>query len=370
MRLQAIVLAFLVVAPSLLQAQAVVPSDASFGFALLKRVSTEYPVDNVIIAPRNIRTALAAVATGAEGETQQQIVALTGDYKSIDNNSLSTAPSAMDIWVAPVEKLLPSFAEGLPGVRVQSTPPKDAPAAINDFVSQHTHGMITHVLDKAPDTGIVLTAALYFKGIWQLPFDKRDTKPRPFHFATGKTADVDTMFQANKFDYAENESGQIIQLPYSGSDRLVLTVFLPKQQVALPTWLASIDEASWKAMLRQLRPQSGSLQIPKLKSSFSTTLGDPLRALGMHRPFADNAQFNGIVQGHALKISAILHRTAFAMDEVSTEASAVTSITVVATAMPLAPKPPFSMIVDRPFFLTIGDRLNDRILFAGIVNAP
>jgi serine protease inhibitor len=369
MRLHAVVLAFLFSMPGLLWAEATMPSDGSLGFALLKRVSAEHPDSNVIIAPRNIRTALAAVATGAEGETEQQIVALTGEYKSIDNTSLESAQSAMDIWVAPVEKLLPAFAEGLPGVHVQSTSPAEAPAAINDFVSQHTHGMITHVLDEAPNTGIVLTAVLYFKGIWQLPFDNKDTKPRPFHFATGKTADVDTMFQANKFDYAENDSGQIIQLPYSGNDKLVLTVFLPKPQAGIQAWLGSVDETSWRAMLGQLHRTSGSLQIPKLKSSFSTTLGDELKALGMRRPFANDAQFSGIVEGRPLKISEIVHKTAFAMDEVSTEASAATSVVMRAAAI-ARPEPPFSMIVDRPFFLTIGDRLNDRILFAGIVNAP
>jgi serine protease inhibitor len=369
MRLRVMVLATLLTASGLLHSQTVAPDDASFGFALLKRISAKTPSENVIIAPRNIRTALAAVATGAEGETQQQIVSLTGEYKSIDNTSLNSAQSAMDIWVAPIEQLLPSFAAGLPGVHVQSTSPQAAPAAINGFVSEHTHGMITHVLDEAPDTGIVLTAVLYFKGIWQLPFDKRDTKPRPFHFASGKTSNVDTMFQANKLDYAENDSGQIIQLPYSGSDRLVMTVFLPKQGTSVQTWLASTDGASWRAMLGQLQMTSGSLQIPKLKSTFSASLGDELNALGMHRPFANDAQFNGIVKGHNLKISEILHQTMFAMDEVSTEASAATSVMVTAAAM-ARPEPPFSMIVDRPFFLTIGDRLNDRILFAGVVNAP
>ena len=369
MRLQATVLALLFSLCGPLWAEATMPSDASLGFALLKRVNAEHPDSNVIIAPRNIRTALAAVATGAEGETEQQIVALTGDYQSIDNTSLSSVQSAMDIWVAPVEQLLPAFAAGLPGVHVQSTSPQTAPAAINGFVSQHTHGMITHILDAVPDTGIVLTAVTYFKGIWQLPFDKKDTKPRPFHFAGGKTADVDTMFQANKFDYAENDSGQIIQLPYSGNDHLVLTVFLPKQQLSIDTWLASLDETSWKAMLGGLHRASGSLQLPKLKSTFSTTLGDDLKALGMRRPFADDAQFHGIVKGHSLQISEILHKTAFAMDEVSTEASAATSVILRAAAM-ARPQPPFSMVVDRPFFLTIGDRSNDRILFAGIVNAP
>jgi serine protease inhibitor len=369
MRLQAIIVAFLLSLSGPSWAEAVMPSDASLGFALLKRVNTEHPNSNVIIAPRNIRTALAAVATGAEGETQQQITALTGDYKSIDNSSLASAQSAMDIWVAPVEQLLPTFAEGLPGVNVQSTSPHDAPAAINNFVSQHTNGMITHVLDEVPDTGIVLTAVLHFKGTWQLPFDKSNTKPRPFHFGSGKTADVDTMFQNNKFDYAENESGQIIRLPYSGNDHLVMTIFLPSPSTNINTWLASLDEASWKAMLNGLHRNPGSLQLPKLNSTFSTTLSDDLKALGMHRPFDNDAQFHGIVKGRGLMISEVIHKTAFAMDEVSTEASAATSVVAVAMAMP-APRPPFSMIVDRPFFLTIGDRANDRILFAGVVNAP
>jgi serine protease inhibitor len=369
MRLQAIVLALLFSLSGPLWAEATMPSDASLGFALLKRVDAAHPDNNVIIAPRNIRTALAAVATGAEGETAQQIVALTGNYQSIDNTSLNSAQSAMDIWVAPVEQLQPAFAAGLPGVHVQSTSPQTAPAAINGFVSEHTHGMITHIVDEAPHTGIVLTAALYFKGIWQLPFDKNDTKPRPFHFANGKTADVDTMLQRNKFNYAENDSGQIIQLPYSGDDHLVLTLFLPKQALNINTWLASIDETSWKAMLRGLHQQPGLIQVPKLKSTFSTTLGDELKALGMRRPFANDAQFNGIVKGHNLQISEILHKTAFAMDEVSTEASAATSVILRAAAI-ARPMTPFSMIVDRPFFLTIGDRSNDRILFAGVVNAP
>jgi serine protease inhibitor len=369
MRTHAIVLALLFSLSSPLLAQTTMPSDASLGFALLKRVSAEHPDSNVIIAPRNIRTALAAVATGAEGETEEQIVALTGEYKDIDNASLSSAQSAMDIWVAPVEKLLPAFAAGLPGVHVQSTSPQAAPAAINGFVSEHTRGMITHVLDEVPNTGIVLTAVLYFKGTWQLPFDKKNTQPRPFHFADGKTADVATMLQSNKFDYAENDSGQIIRLPYSGDDHLVMTVFLPKPEASVQSWLTTIDETSWKAMLGQLHQRPGSLQIPKLKSEFSTTLGNELKALGVRRAFANNAQFNGIVEGRDLQIAEILHKTAFAMDEVSTEASAVTSIILRAAAIE-RPQPPFSMIVDRPFFLTIGDRANDRILFAGVVNAP
>jgi serine protease inhibitor len=370
MRLPYLAAIFLTLAPGLLQAQTAPPSDAHLGFALLKRVSAEHPDGNIIIAPRNIRTALAAVATGAEGETRQQIVAITGDYASIDHTPLASAKSAMDIWVAPVEKLLPSFAAGLSGVHVQSTSAEDAPAAINGFVSEHTNGMIRNVVDHVENSGIVLTAVLYFKGMWQFPFDKKDTKPRPFHFSTGNTANVDTMFKEASFDYAENDSGQVIQLPYR-DDNLVLTVFLPKRQIDIKTWLASIDDASWKATLSQLHWKPGDLQLPKLKSSFSTMLSKNLQALGMRRPFDDSAQFHGIVEGHALKIDEVIHKTAFDMDEVSTEASAATSVHMVATAIRLGPPPtPFSMIVDRPFFLTVGDRSNDRILFMGVVNAP
>jgi serine protease inhibitor len=369
MRLHTLFLALLAAASGSPHAETATPSDASFGFELLKRISTERPSDNVIIAPHNIRTALAAVATGAEGETHQQIVALTGDYKSIGSPSLNSAQSAMDIWVAPVEKLLPSFAAGLPGVQVQSTSPESAPAVINDFVCRHTRGMIRQVVDKVDDTGIVLTAALYFKGVWQLPFDKKDTRSKPFHSLDGHTSNVDMMFQANDFAYAESASGQTIQLPYVGKDNLVLTVFLPKPKISLTNWLTTLDGASWHAMLRHLNSQSGSLQLPKLASSFSAVLNGDLQALGVQRPFADDAQFRGIVRKHRLKISEVTHRTVFDMDEVSTEASAATTVQMVVAAAPMdSQPPPFSMIIDRPFFLTVGDRSNDHILFAGVVN--
>lgn len=373
MRLQAMILPLMILAFSPLHAETSKPSDASFGFKLLKQVSTEHPGENVIIAPRNIRTALAAVATGAEGETQQQILALTGEFKSIDNTSLSSAQSAMDIWVAPVEKLLPSFAAGLPGIQVQSTDTADAPTAINDFISQQTHGMIQHVVNKVGNSRIVLTTVLYFNGRWEQPFKKEYTRSKPFHLINGKTVDTDMMSQYGEFAYAESNIGQIIQLRYEGNDNLVLTVFLPKPKINISSWLASLDEASWYALLGHLSGQSGSLQLPKLTSSFSATLNDDLQALGMHRPFTDDAQFHGIVQNHPLKISQVVHRTVFDMDETSTEASAATIAGLVpagAAPLPRNSPPPFNMVVDRPFFLTVGDKSNEHILFAGVVDNP
>lgn len=352
------------------------PDDASFGFDLLKRVAQEQAQGNVIIAPRNIRSALAAVATGAIGTTRDEIVHQTSRYASIDNTSTDIAKSALHIWVAPSGTLNPAFAAGLPGARVDSTPPEQGAAVINAFVKQHTDGMIDHVIRRAPKTGIVLTTVLAFDGKWYTPFDMHRTRPAVFHTATAGDEHIPFMQRFGHFDYAESDSGQIIQLPYAGSDRLVLTVFLPAQETSVETWLCGMDGVKWERLVASLNGQQGDLQLPKLKSDFEGSLKPELIAMGMERAFTPQAEFTGIVEdthhhGERLMIEDVRHVTAFDMDERGTKAAAATSVTMVmATVATMQPRKFFHMIVDRPFFLTIGDSANDRILFAGVVRKP
>src|SRR6185295_11769379 len=53
---------------------------------------------------------------------------------------------------------------------------------INARVKQDTRDKIADLLPKGSLdalTRLVLTNAVYFKGKWTVPFDKKDTKPRP-----------------------------------------------------------------------------------------------------------------------------------------------------------------------------------------------
>lgn len=347
------------------------PNDATFGFALLQQVAPEQAQGNVIVAPRNIRTALAAVATGATGATQAQIVSLTGDYATIDNRPSDTTKSALMIWVAPHGTLNPQFVAGLHDADVISTPPDEGAAAINAYIDQHTGGMIGHVIDDVDDAPMVLATALYFYGHWQTPFDTGLTHDGEFHTATGTTETVPLMQREGRFDYAESVAGQIVQLRYGSSDGLCLTVFLPHTGLSIDQWLARTDGAGWLALVASAHADRyGMLELPKLKTGFQDSLKSALQHMGIKVPFTSAADFSGILEHTRLSIGNVVHVTQVDMDERGTKAAAATVMMMGVTAVPMPPGAPFRMLVDRPYFFTIGDGNNHHILFAGIVRKP
>ena len=67
-----------------------------------------------------------------------------------------------------------------------------------------------------PDTKLVITNALYFKGTWVNPFSKDRTKVGKFVLPTGKSVDVQMMqtFQAEGYNYAEYGRMQFLEMPY------------------------------------------------------------------------------------------------------------------------------------------------------------
>jgi serpin B len=90
----------------------------------------------------------------------------------------------------------------------------------------------------------------------------------------------------------------------------------------------------------------------------------------------DGAQLTGMFsqardQPHAGRffISSVLQSTYWKVDEEGSEAAAVTTTGVRATAVQ-RPEQPFQMIVDRPFFCAIEDQRSGALLFVGAIYDP
>jgi len=66
-------------------------------------------------------------------------------------------------------------------------------------------------------------------------------------------------------------------------------------------------------------------------------------------------------------IDQVKHKTFVEVNEEGTEAAAVTSVAIVASALP---GQPFDMVVDRPFFCAIRDNETGTLLFVGSVVEP
>lgn len=106
--------------------------------------------------------------------------------------------------------------------------PADAVRTINAWVNRKTRGEIPTIVAALPRaTVVVLTDAVYFKGRWMRPFDKKKTRALPFHPANGTPFKTPMMTQSGSYPYVENDAVQAIRLPY-GQGALAMYVVLPR----------------------------------------------------------------------------------------------------------------------------------------------
>ena len=241
---------------------------------------------------------------------------------------------------------------------------------INNWADKQTQGKIKDIVQYPFDsaTRVILANAIYFKGKWTTQFDKKLTKPRDFHPPSGGPKSTPMMSRDGKMSCQETADFQAVQLPYLGG--LQMEVFLPAVGSSPQKLLESIRTGgNWQTKIQPgFHTRDGTLMLPKFKMEFTIGLNEPLMALGMKRAFADDADFSAMAD-EPLCISAVKQKSFVDVDEEGTVAAAVTTVTIVATAMPLESRR-FEMIVDRPFLFVISDTSSGSILFVGIVNDP
>jgi serpin B len=252
-----------------------------------------------------------------------------------------------------------------------------AATRINSWASKETYGRISKVIDRIdPSDLALLLNAVYFKGEWAHKFDKAQTQQRDFALAGGSIKQVPRMAQSGRFDYFETPHMQAIRLPFGEGD-LVMEVLLPAKSSSLEALEAELTPEHWTGWQGQYAPRSGKIELPRFELKSNYRLNEPLQALGMTRAFdPGSAQLTGMFssapgQPHAGRffISSVLQSTYWKVDEEGSEAAAVTTTGIRATAV-ARPEQPFQMIVDRPFFCAIEDRRSGALLFVGAIYDP
>jgi len=242
---------------------------------------------------------------------------------------------------------------------------------INDWAETSTHGKIKQVVQWPfdPLTRVILANAIYFKGKWERPFDKQATQDRAFYVLPGGTPkQVPTMWQHGRFNYQQGDGFQAVRLPYAGG-RLQLYLFLPDTNSSPTKLLADLNAETWQnKILPKFRDNDGTLALPRFKLDYDVILNDPLKALGLRQVFGNGADFSAMAD-EPLFVSNVKQKSFVEVNEEGTEAAAVTTVGVMASAI-MEPAKPFEMIVDRPFFFVIGDDQTKSILFMGMIYNP
>ncbi len=368
--------------------------DNAFGFRLLNAVQRTRPGGNVVLSPVSAALDLSLVLNAAAGQTRDEMLAalsISGDLAAANaanaklTELMRTPVKAVNLsvadslWVDSRRTTLRAAyvkeIEAWYGAQVTNFDFSDPAAAdrINSWAAKETDGRIPRVIDRIDAAAVsLLLDAVYFKGQWTHKFDPSQTQPRAFKLASGSVKQVPRMAQSGRFDYFETPEVRGIRLPFGDGD-LELQVLLPATSSSLVALEAQMTAEHWQAWQGEYAPRTGHIELPRFELVADYQLNGPLQTLGMVRAFLPGtAEFNDMFEsGYAGRffISSVAQSVYWKVDEEGSEAAAVTTIGVRATAM-LRPPPPFVMVIDRPFLCAIVDKRSGALLFVGAIYDP
>lgn len=371
-----------------------VKGNTDFAFALYSQLAQDK--GNLFFSPFSISSALAMTYAGARGETAKQMAEvlhfaqagadlhpafsqLTARLNAGGKNYQLSVANAL--WGQAGFKFRPEFldinnryygAGFKPVDYIKDANREKTRQTINRWVEKKTQNKIKELIK--PDiltalTRLVLTNAIYFKGQWQTQFKAADTKPMPFYISnTEKTAPPTMSLLKTKFNYAENDQAQILEMPYKGGD-ISMVILLPRAEVGLTKLEGDLQAEKIQSWLARLSSTKVDVYLPRFKLEKDVSLNEKLKSLGMTDAFdAAKADFSGMAPGNQLYITSVIHKAFVEVNEEGTEAAAATAVVVGLKSA--APDRPVVFRADHPFIFLIRDNRSGGILFMGRLVDP
>ena len=373
----------------------VIATNTKFGFKLFSELVKQNPGKNIFISSASVTLALTMIYNGARGETQQALMAtleieeLSLSEVNQANAALTTALTHLDpkvelviansLWVKQGLAFKPEFLQSNRDFYQAEVTELDfndvrAVSIMNNWVSRQTRGKINEIINSVdPLATLFLLNAIYFKGIWSVPFDQAKTREDIFTTIEGRQKKHPLMSQSGRsYSYYRGQNFQAVSLPYGRGD-ITMFIFLPDQSSSLIEFQQSLTAETWANWMSQFKQSEGQLVLPRFKVEYEADLNTALAALGMQIAFDQaRADFTDICASPSVPniyIDRVKHKTFVEVNEEGTEAAAVTSIGVMAAGLLSVPKP-FTMIVNRPFFCAIRENKTGAVLFMGSIVDP
>jgi serpin B len=349
---------------------------------------------NLFFSPYSITTALAMTYAGARGNTAKQIsdvLRFSLEQKSLHQtfhqieaqlNAVKEKENiefnvANGLWAQKDYRFLKEFFHLVTRYYNAELSYADFKMAyeaarqeINAWVEQRTNRRIKDLIKPGmldSLTRLVLVNAIYFKGMWAIQFEKDATKETDFWVTPETKIDVPMMSQEHEFNYMDNDSVQVLELPYTGKE-LSMIILLPRKIDGLAQLEESLGAEMLDELLASLKKRNIKLYLPKFRISSEFSLAKVLGSMGMPDAFDPNcADFSGIDGLRVLYISAVVHKAFVDVNEEGTEAAAATGVVIRITAAPVRPT---VFRADHPFLFLIRDTRSGSLLFFGRIVNP
>lgn len=351
-----------------------------FGLALFARIN-DANGESFVCSPLGVTYVLAMLDNGATGIGKQEIESALGiDDKAVNElsrkmiaNSEEQKSSAVftianylalnkDLALKPnYKKQMQKFYQaGMDNLDFSSP---SALQTINDWCSKNTGGMIPKFLDTVnPEARAYVLNALYFNGEWKKKFKVANTREEDFTSENSSMRKVKMMHQTAKFDYAENDTMQLLLMPYGEGDYEML-VALPRQGKTISDAIEYLKGKSVNRLNEMATEYKVTTSLPNFTTETKTDLNSIIQALGINAVFHDGSSLSEISKENLI-VSKILQKAKIEVSENGTKAAAVTGAMMLTSALPHE-VPTAIFRADHPFVYLIVDNRSNAILFTG-----
>ena len=364
-----------------------VNNNNSFAFSLYNKTMG---MNSRVVSPLSVTYLMSMLANGADGETQQQILATLGwagegiqqpslqdinDYSRMLIEKTARLDKAVTVEIANYVavnkefKLNSKFQKSVErdykaGVESLNFTSPSTLKRINDWCNDRTHGMIPSIINEVdPDAVSYLMNAIYFNGTWKDKFSKEETKQEMFRGYTRDIQYVDMMHRHGEYFYADGDGYSAVSIPY-GNGAFRMTVILPSEGSFLRDVMASMDGGKFQALQRSMEKCNVDLKIPRFTTEVDLPLNDIISALGAPLIFSSQADFSQFARGD-FYVSKMFQKAKIEVSEEGTKAAAVTAAIMMMSAMRPEKKRNVVFHADSPFAYIISENSTGSIYFMG-----
>ncbi|MBR0137066.1 MAG: hypothetical protein IJM15_01510, partial [Erysipelotrichaceae bacterium] len=239
--------------------------------------------------------------------------------------------------------------------------------AFKDWLNDNTGNMLQQQVNDIPfDGGIVMALAstIYYKSSYLQNYVK-NTEPTVFH---GHKGDDEVLMMSKslttQYLYGSLFSGYIDHL---GNEEMLM--ILPDENVTFsqlledPAFLGIAFEGKKDSVIEA----RVNATVPAFDVTSKFDLKDILMSMGITGIFGDDPTAFTPVTDDSLFVDFMEHACRFKSDESGVEAAAYTVETMkVTSAHPQGPV--YTLVFDRPFIFIIRSKLDNTILFCGVIN--
>ena len=364
-----------------------VNNNNSFAFSLYNKTMG---MNSRVVSPLSVTYLMSMLANGADGETQQQILATLGwagegiqqpslqdinDYSRMLIEKTARLDKAVTVEIANYVavnkefKLNSKFQKSVErdykaGVESLNFTSPSTLKHINDWCNDRTHGMIPSIINEVdPDAVSYLMNAIYFNGTWKDKFSKEETKQEMFRGYTRDIQYVDMMHRHGEYFYADGDGYSAVSIPY-GNGAFRMTVILPTEGSFLRDVMASMDGGKFQALQRSMEKCNVDLKIPRFTTEVDLPLNDIISALGAPLIFSSQADFSQFARGD-FYVSKMFQKAKIEVSEEGTKAAAVTAAIMMMSAVRPEKKRNVVFHADSPFAYIISENSTGSIYFMG-----